>query len=512
MVGVCVLAAPSIEVGAQAPRIVPPPACRLPDRFSAPFLTVEPTATKAPSLAVLPFTQGIVERRYAHVPVYMANRVRTSLAASRDLAVVSEGTTARVVWERGNVADSVARFVGARWTLSGDVEPLGRDTRIKVRLLETPSTALWEGAFLLSRYSMADVERAIVDATRLALRLRQMPGAPGAVTVRREFEHTFAAAEVTLRGHTPAAADSARAMLETVFSRDTSVDVALALARATIVSLERSGVVGTTASAAGLRRVDALLDYVLKRDSTSARAWTVRAVAARYRDPEAFVGADVAHKRAVRLDPNSAWAEHEYGVTLTWLGEWREAERHFRRALSLEAGRPETLLALAEAAYQGGNAALTCGLTNASIASDPYNPRAYGLRALARLRLGQARESFSDAETAMQLQDNPATRGLRLEVEAAAANVDNARSLGRDYARRFLSSAGTMRVDEAVALGRAFTALGFKREAFGALSRARPVGKRFTTALSSAAFDPLRSDPTFVRLVRPMPPTRGRQL
>ena len=112
----------------------------------------------------------------------------------------------------------------------------------------------------------------------------------------------------------------------------------------------------------------------------------------------------------------------------------------------------------------------------------------------------------------MQLEDTPLTRGVRLEVEAAAANVDNARSLGREYTRRFLSVAGTLRVDEALALGRAFTALGFKREALGVLSRARPVGRRLITGLGDPAFDILRSEPVFVRLVRPMPPTRARQL
>jgi tetratricopeptide (TPR) repeat protein/TolB-like protein len=491
---------------AQVPRISPPPPCRIPAGFREPLLNVRLPATRLPSLVVFPFTQGVVERRYAHVPWALAERVRNQLRAQPGLAVASAGITHRVTFETGGSVDSARSVIGARWMLAGDVEPAGTDTRVRVRLLQRwQDSASWTGDYLLSRRSLTEIEHDVTAAVARVLSVRYVEPTPRLALPRATVDHALGAADLLLQDHSPASTDSATRLLEDAFRGDTSPTVALATAYAIARSLERAGLINTSETNAGLRRVDALLDYVTRADSTAARAWTVRAIAARYRDPEQLSGAVAAHRRAVQLEPRSAEAAHEFGVTLAILGNWSEASAQFRRALVLDPGRPTTLVALASIEQRNGRSGLVCGLTNASIAADPFNPMAYGLRAIARLQLAQAREAYSDAETAARLVDSPYTRSIRLRVEVGSTNVDYAPDLARELVRRYLVGPGTLRVFDALELAGALVETGFEREAIGILNRARPVGRELRTGLTNKVFDPLRSEADFVRLVGSIP-------
>jgi Tfp pilus assembly protein PilF len=272
--------------------------------------------------------------------------------------------------------------------------------------------------------------------------------------------------------------------------------------------LERGGLLPPEPPARALRRIEALLSYVLTRDSSNAEAWTIRAMAARYADPLRFRGAEAAHRRAVTLDARSADAFHQYAITLLELGRPNEARTRLRRALDLERGHPASLALLAELERRADRPQLTCAFANAAIAVDPFEPHVYGARALARLHLAQAREAYADAEMAMRLTDGAWAEGIRLMVEVAGANTSLAQSLGRQYAQQFVASRTALTVEDALSLARSFAALGFYREAEGALLKARPVGQVLRQGLSEKAFSRLRGRPAFDSLLRSMPSAR----
>ncbi len=493
--------------GAQVPRIAPPPPCRVPAGFRDRLTDVQLPATRGPSIVVLPFIQTVIERRSTHVSQVLGERIIRRLSATPGVSVASAGVVARVTFETRGNTDSTIRLIGAKLALSGSLDPAGLDTRVSVRLASADDgKAVWQANYLLSRSSVQDIERNVVDEIRKVLKLARPTSEPA--PVRREVDDYVAVAEYLMSEHSFAAADSARQLLELAFRTDTSSRIAIALARSGVAAFERGTVQDANATAAARRRADALVAYALNRDSGNADAWTLRAMAARIGDPEQLAGAEEAHRRAIRLDPRSADAEDEYARTLLVLGRSAEAAAHLRRALALDPGRASTMITLATISVEQGNAALACALTNAAIGADPFNPRGYTTRATARLRLAQTREAFSDAETAIVLMDSPFTRAIRLLVEVSASNLDLARGMGRDYASRYLSRAGTLRVDDALGLAKAFVALGSTRDAMGALSRARPIGRELATGLADPAFQPLRRDPGFVALLRSIPARR----
>ncbi len=491
-------------VRAQVPRVAPPPPCRV-QGVNDPLLPIALRATRTPSLAVLPFTQGVVERKYSHVPWMLAERVRESLRRHPGLVVASSGQTARAIFASGGVEDSARKLLAADWMVIGTVESNRLDARVRITLLEGRSQKpVWTHEFLLADESLAAIEDMVVDSISARVARRAPPASRTTRLSNKDLDHRFSAAQLLLNEHTLASTETARAELEAIFAIDTAPAVAVALARATALMLERSGLQPPDPAAA-LRRIDALVAYALARQPGNAGAWTSRAIAARFRDPVRFEGAEAAHRRAIALDARSADAAYQYAVTLFQSGRSNESRLRLRRALDLDASHPQALALLAEVELRSGRPQLTCAFANAAIAADPFDPRTYGTRALARLRLAQAREAYADAETAMGLTDGAWAEGIRLMVEVAGDNTSLAQSLGRQYAQTFVASRPVLAVDDALSLARAFAALGFDREAEGALLKARPAGQVLRVGLSDTAFNRLRGRPAFAALLRSIP-------
>jgi tetratricopeptide (TPR) repeat protein len=182
------------------------------------------------------------------------------------------------------------------------------------------------------------------------------------------------------------------------------------------------------------------------------------------------------------------------------LGKDAAAEQHLRRALALEPNRASALLALGELEFVRRRFAPSCALTNASIGADSYNPLAYALRARVRMRLGEFRDAFSDAETAKRLNDSPWGDALQLLVTANATTVDDARRDAKRVAASKLRPGLTMSVAEGTYVSLALEALGDRDNAFEALRRVAPRGVELTNALRDVGFDGMRTDGRFRRI------------
>jgi tetratricopeptide (TPR) repeat protein len=454
---------------------------------------------------VFPLTQGTVERRFDRVPWGLADRVRDRLRASPGVVVAGGYPTARAIFESGGGFDSAARLLGAEYVVHGSVSPAGALTEVEITVSSVSrKRAILRGRFQLPRYSLQYIEDDVVGhVARLVGGPRATPAAPlGSAASTPDHDFMVLRAAVMEREPGLAAADSARQQLEEVFAADTSAGIAARLAGTYAVLLDRKGHIPDAERLALLRRLDALLGYVQRGDSSRADLWTLRAVAARHRTSANVASALPFHRRAVQLNPRSAHAEYEYGVTLSQLGRDAEAAPHLRRAAELEPGHAPALAVLAEIELRAGRAAAACAMINASIAADPFEPRAYGTRALARLRLAQAREAYADAEVAQRLVSSLWPVALRVRIDHAASNVNGARAGARALAARYLVGTVEYAVEDAVALAATFAEMGMTKDAMGALGRARPVGQRLAAALRDSAFDSVRKDSAFAALER----------
>lgn len=496
---------------AQFPRIAPPPPCRAEAASVQPVLSLwasDRSGTR-PSLAVLPLQSEIDDATRVHVAISLPDRVRQRLGMAAGLRVAPEGSVSRAMLQARSREDSSLAILGAEYALTGRVLVLGGRQEVHV-VLRRPGVAepVWQASFR-STASLRAIENAIVNGVSRALSVTTPLPAPGWPSNDAAYQ-AVVAGDVHLRSTTRAGADSAAALYEQAVAGDPESSVAAArLARAYVTVLQRGGEIHGYPGIAGTNRIFGLTTRALSLDSTSAEAWTVRALLARVLDPVEFEGAVQAHRRATALAPDDADAEHEFGLTLLRLGDTRGGEARLRRALALEPSRAATFTALSELELREERWENACALSNASIAAWPFDPLPYAVRSQARLRLADARDAYSDAEMARRLGPGAWTEALRVSIAHAAGNVDVARRQVMQLTAAWLATDAPLSVRDGEYLALAYLTLGDARRAVESLRRAQPLGTDLGVTLRGPRLAAIRSDTAVVRMLRESSEKRG---
>jgi tetratricopeptide (TPR) repeat protein/TolB-like protein len=501
--GATLVALLASHAGAQFPRLAPPPPCRATVNGGAPSYLGYWTASRdgRPKVAVFALQADVDDGSRVYLAAALPERIRARLSVSPRLRVATEGSVLRAMTDARASKDSAAVLLRADYIITGRLLIHGDHQEVEM-VLERPGQAapVWQASFRATT-SFRAVEDAIVRGLSRALGLPSSPGMPKGWPVTDAAHAAILAGDAYLRVTTRAGSDSAIMFYEEALSREPGSTVAAArLARASVTVLERGGEIPGYPGAAGPRRVNDLVARALAGDST-AEAWTIRAMLARYMDPVRFVGALDAHRRAISLDPTDSDAEHEYGMTLLRLGDLRGAETHFRRALTLTPGRPATFALLAWMDLQASRWESACVLSNASIAAWPYDPLPYSIRAEARLHLADARDAFSDSELVSRLASGAWPDALRVLITNGASNVDEARRQIMGLTAAWLAPGSQLSIRDAEYLAIAYLAMGDQRRAIEALRRARPMGADLRVALRGPRLAAIRSDTAVVRML-----------
>lgn len=505
------------DASAQFARVAPPAACVVPAAERWPLLPAEleeKAARASPALAILTFERGASVSEREHWAWSLPDRLWRRLSASRSIIVRTPGTVARAISEAGGGLDSAIALLRVQYVLSGRVDDDGRQGQVSVELRRVGVRApIWR-----AEYRTTMTFRAVEDAMAAEIGRRLAASAPVPEVV--DYPGNDAAYDALVAGEyhslspTVAGADSAvRSFERALAAAPASPLVAARLARAFATAAERSG--APLAGSASADRLPGLLERALARDSSVSAVWTARAVLARVTDPVGFGRSALYHRRALALAPDDADALHEQGLTRLRLGDLSGAAEYFRRALRHEPNRAPSIAALAEIAVAGERWTAACAAANAAIAARPFDAWPYALRAQARMRLGQSRDAFADAEIANRLARAAWSAAFRVVVSQRAGDVDLARRSLQQESSGWLSAGRTFPVRDAEFVARAYVAVGDRRRAVEALRRAQPVGTDLLRTLGHADFAALRADTAVVRLRRQgsatasRPPQRG---
>ena len=494
----------AVTVGAQTPRIAPPPPCRATGTGSLVALTERVQTPNDAAVAILPLEARIGDVAHVHLAQTVASGVADRLRVASTVFVPTAWSTERAWADAGGRIDRLGDMLGARYVLTGLVTSQRTGATVTVRVFDKDQDApKWEREFPYPQTSLRSIQDEVAAELLKTLAITP-PSSRGPV----EFADAAMYDEVALGDyymgqHDTWAPDSARRVYERALERDPKSAALLArLARSYALSLERTGRAAPYSAPNALREATNLVNRALAADSSSSAAWTARAVLDRIRDPGQYAGALRAHERAVALAPKNADARHEYAVTLVRLGRDQSAESQLRQAIAADRDRAPSLRLLAEIEYMARRYANACALVNASIGADSYDPMAYALRARVRMRLEEFRDAFSDAETAKRLSGAAWGETLEFYLTAVARDFDTARAASRRLSTTKLGPGTTLGVREAAYLGMGMSAVGNRDKAFDALSRARPRGAELRMALRDPGFDRLRSDPRFDRIMR----------
>ena len=497
--GILVVAVMAGALGAQTPRFAPPPPCRADAVPGLASLLSRPESPRQPVIAILQLEARLTDDSHAHVAWALAERVRARLIGSSAVVVPTRGTTERAWAEAGGRPEHLTTSLGASLVVTGLVSSERDGARVEVRFVTRTDSSAWRGTYKYPSLPLDAIEDEVVTAVARHVGIEPRLRGPG-VPTGAAFD-ALARGDYFLASHDAVATDSARAAFERALAAQPKSTRAMErLARAYAVALERGASTGSLSRAMALREATALIDRAIEADASFSDAWTTRALLQRASDPVRFAGATASHERAVRAAPRNADARHEYARTLLLLGRDDAARAQAREALAAERDRPASLVLLGELEYLARRYDASCALTNASIGADSYDPTGYALRARVRVKLGEFRDAFADAETAARLSGASWGDALQFYATSVARESDVVQSESRRLVQSRLRPGTTLDFREAVFLGMAFSAAGDRTRAFEALSRSGPASARLRTALRDPGLDPLRSDPRFRRI------------
>lgn len=211
--------------------------------------------------------------------------------------------------------------------------------------------------------------------------------------------------------------------------------------------------------------------------------------------------AEVAARRAVKLDPNNAMAHMFLGVVLSRMNHTVEATAMMRRARELDPLFPLLFANSAIAALQAGDTQAAQEFATQAIAINPEFWVGYMYRGRALLVQGDinaALDALTEAERYSQ-GHSAVNRSMRAYAMAKLGRVDDARAI-----MEALQESAAERYIAPSAIARVYAGLGDTDKAFEWLERA--LNERDPGAIAidrDESFESLRSDPRFDMYAKP---------
>jgi len=274
----------------------------------------------------------------------------------------------------------------------------------------------------------------------------------------------------------------------------------LALADADLLS---DGVEKSEGGVVLLEELQSAASRAVANNPTSAIAWLAEG-RARLLGGRATSSWRTAFDRAVALDGRDPTILEEYGHALALTDDRVAAVDMLRRAAALIPRSAEVLTTLAEIAIADRKDGEACGLLNAAIAADALYGPAWADRALLRVKHGELRFAWADAETATKVGSGLLGEGAAAIVDLASRDTARARARLADVMLD-VSSRGTISVREGRAVASAFIAAGQMTRALDVLEAVRPRGPLYAATLRDPNFDRARREPRFRALTAPSP-------
>jgi serine/threonine-protein kinase len=305
-------------------------------RVAVPPVNARSIAVSETSMAVLPFKPLLPENRDQVLEMGMADTLITKLSNSREMIVPSLASVRKY---GGLDQDPLAagRKLGVNSILEGNVQKSGDRLRVTVRLIKVADgSSLWAGTFDEKFTDVFTVEDTISQKVAEALALR-LSGEEQNRLTKRYTENTTAY-QLYLMGRyqwnklTPP--DITKSI--GLFQQAIEADPGYALAYFGLAEVYRSlSISGDRPPREVFPLAKAAATKAVQIDELLAEPHASLAFIHMWFDWD-WLGAEREARRAIALNPNSAFAHYAYAVLLSNLGRHQEAIAEGARARELE--------------------------------------------------------------------------------------------------------------------------------------------------------------------------------
>jgi adenylate cyclase len=439
----------------------------------------------------------------------LAEEINSTLSRFDELRIKSRGSVRTV--RAAGVIDPVklGQALGVDYLVEGSLRHVGSAIVVAIRLTKTSDGfQLWSKDFDVQTSALPALHQQIARevAARIGGRLTR-----GELAFARKPPTADAQAyEHYLRGNyyhgrrTPPTVELAIAQYRAALARDSAFAAARARIAYSYALLLDWGWAHAGRSADQLLHEGLqLAEEAVKLDSLSADAWMARAYLLESADPVRMSGAAEAFERAIALDPRNSEAVYQYAQVHEATGNWDLAVPALRRSVQIEPDRALPYVALASIAWKRGQPAEARRLYDTALVVAPGASYALSARALLRVHQGDVKGGLADAETAVHVEDGYSIPPHSVLAIALARNGEAVRAgLEVDRALSEVPDPAAPSPTDARFIASALVAVGRRHEAVDMLERAKPRGAWLWFYALAPDFDPVRSDPRFVRVMQ----------
>jgi len=485
---------PSARLTAQCPDGAPPP-CR----------TVARPVTPAPnSVAVLYFENRTRDSNDLYLADGITEEIITRLSGIERVTVRSRQLVRRYRDVAAADPAEVGRALNVSYIVSGSIRRAGGRLRVSAELTRAAGGAqVWGRQFDQAGDDVFAIQEAVSREVATGIVGRLLPAEQQALAARPTTSR--AAYDAFLRGNFYAARrDSAglvRALREYQAALRADSGFTDALARTAFVyglaiGNERNlGLPRDTVVALAMRAAS----EVVRRAPNSADSWIGMALARYAAEPRTLTGVREAIERAVALDPNNAEALHQLSFALAMLGDDDGSLTYARMALAIDPTRPITLANLAQRAVRDGAYEEARRWNDSALAVDAdFEPA----RMMRLVLLAQAGELVAARAEVARWQASPALQRVAAWWNPLLTLSPDDTAAMRGYRDRVIAPLASVGVAPAGVWAILLRFTSMDQEAMlMALERA-PREAQLHNFLKAVAFDSIRADPRFQRLVR----------
>lgn len=457
--------------------------------------TDSPEGTRVKSLAILPFKPLEADPADEYLGLGMTDTLITKLSGMDRIIVRPTSAIQKYVADQDPITVGREQRVDA--VLEGTIQRAGEKVRVTVRLLNVGDGApLW--AYKCDEYC-ADIfatQDSISQQVAAAL-ISKLTGEEKVRLNKRSTDNPKAY-QAYLKGRffwnkrNEEGLKKAVGFFEQAISEDPSYAQAYAGLSDTYMLLFGYGFVPRNEA---IPKSRAAAEEAIKLDSSLAEAHTALAMIAMNNDWD-FAGAEREFRRALELNPNYPTTHHYYGEFMVLMGRFDEGLAEIKRALELD---PLSLIIgtdLGANLHHARRYDEAIEQLRKTLEMDPSFERAHNWLVQAYCQKGMFQDATLDIEkfsyvpaiSLSHLANTYALAGKRREARSVLGNLQAMSKAGRVGSDVFIGPL--------IALGENDAALALLEKAYESRSTA------LTSLKVNPAYDPLRTDPRFVALMR----------
>lgn len=455
-------------------------------------------------LAVLPLTNISPDPKDEYFADGLTEELISILSQIRGLRVIAR-TSVSQYNATSKTVSQIGGELGVGSVLEGSVRKAGNRIRITLQLIDVASQEhTWSASYNRELDDIFAIQAEVAERTASVLRVELLKSDREAIA--KKPTSSLEAYELYLRGNHALrsvtdetdAEEISRAISCFEQAIRTDPDFSLAYSALADVVVEGSNALEPISPSEGTRRARQLVTRALELDPTSSRAHTALANLARAADLD-WTLAEAEYRKGIALNPSDSHAHFGYGMLLRTLLRFGEAKEELRITVELDPFESFSVAWQSETHIRLGELDAAIALARRSLALWPSHRWPHIVLGWCFAADGRWEDVRKEALAAREPLV-PWMRLLRATLFAMVGEADEARVLLKEW-----EGESRPKYVSTTWVAALCSLLGSKERAISLLEQdLRQGGKNLAADHSWEYYDPIRTDPRFVAMLRAM--------